>query len=204
VEKLPGRGGGVFSGTRPRRKGERDDPRGQDTWLGRGLVARWIERVGFVFQAEWELRFIVRGAGNRGRETKMVGSLLRLTTCAEELAEAHVAVGELGVLIEQTLAESLRLIELTGVNQVDDVVGELVDRLAVVGHWQPRNAGHRGWWWWSVAALLVAGGDLGGLVVGQAALLVFLATAARTGLVASDLGHGFEMPLLKLFGDATF
>jgi hypothetical protein len=115
-----------------------------------------------------------------------------------------VAVGELRVLIEQTLAESLRLIELTGVNQVDDAVGELVDRVAVVGHGEPGNAGHRGWWWWSVAALLVAGSDLGGLVVGQAALLVFVATAAGTGLVASDLGHGFEMSLLKLFADATF
>jgi hypothetical protein len=76
----------------------------------------------------------------------VVGSLLRLTTRAEELAEAHVAVGKVRVVIEQTLAESLRLIELTGVNQVDDAVGELVDRMTVVGYGEPRNAGHRGWW----------------------------------------------------------
>lgn len=133
----------------------------------------------------------------------MVGGLLWLATRTEELAEAHVTIGELRVVIEQTLAEALRLIELTGVNQVDDAVGELVDRMAVVGHGEPRNAGHRRWWW-SVSALLVAGGALGGLVFGQTALLVFLATAAGTGLVASDLGHGSEMSLLKLFSDATF
>lgn len=95
----------------------------------------------------------------------MVGSLLRLTTCAEELAEAHVTVGDVGVLVEEALTQSLGLVELPGVNQVNDAVGELVELLAViVDHRAPAGAGlvdrrRRG-----VAALLLAGSDSGSLV----------------------------------------
>jgi hypothetical protein len=74
----------------------------------------------------------------------------------------------------------------------------------VVDNGEPCGAGCADGWRGRVAVLLFAGSGGSGLVLGQAALLVFLATAAGTGLVASDLGHGSEMSLLKLFADATF
>lgn len=52
--------------------------------------------------------------------------------------------------------------------------------------------------------MLFADSDGGGFVGSEVALLVLLATATGTGLVASDLGHGSQMSLLKLFSDATF
>lgn len=53
----------------------------------------------------------------------MVGRLLRLTPRAEELAEAHVTVGDVGVVVEEALTQLLGLVELSGVNQVDDTIG---------------------------------------------------------------------------------
>jgi hypothetical protein len=135
----------------------------------------------------------------------MLGSHLRLTACAEELAEAHVSVWEVGEFVEEALAQSLSLVELAGVNQVDGAVGQLVEPLAiVVDDRLPEGAGSADGGRWCVAPLLLAGGNGGGLIRGQAALLVLLAAAAGTGLVTSDLGHGVHVSLLKLFDAATF
>ena len=62
----------------------------------------------------------------------MVGSFLQLTTRAEELAEAHVTVGDFGVVVEEALTQLLGLVELPGVNQVDDAIGQLVEWMTVV------------------------------------------------------------------------
>ena len=50
----------------------------------------------------------------------------------------------------------------------------------------------------------LTGSEGGGLVAGQAALLVFLAAAAGTGLVTANDGHGGHMSLLKLLDATTF
>jgi hypothetical protein len=135
----------------------------------------------------------------------MLGGFLGLAARAEELTEAHVSVGDLGELVEEAVAHALGFVELAGMNQVDGAVGQLIDALAVVVDNGPANAaGCGGRWWWCVAALLVASASGGSFVGVQVALLVFLAAAAGTGLVTSDLGHGSEMSLLKLFADATF
>jgi hypothetical protein len=62
----------------------------------------------------------------------VLGRLLRLTASAEELAEAHVAVGEFGEVVEQAVAQALGVVELASFNQVDGVVGQLVEMVVVV------------------------------------------------------------------------
>jgi hypothetical protein len=169
------------------------------------LRAWWVERVGFVLEAERELGVVVGRTSDGGRQAEVVSSLLRLTSRAEELAEAHVTVGDVGVVVEEVLAQPLGLVESLGVNQVNDAIGELVEWMTVViDNGEPRVAGCADGWRRRVAVLLFASSGGSGLVIGQAALLVFLAAAAGTGLVASDLDHGSEMSLLKLFADATF
>jgi len=121
-----------------------------------------------------------------------------------------VSVGKLGKLVEQALAHALGFFELAVGDEVDGVVGHLGEPLIVllvlvedVGH--PARQGNASWLGWRrVAALLVASGTRSRLIGGKAALLVFLAAAARTGLISSDLSHGSEMSLLKLFGEAKF
>ena len=125
----------------------------------------------------------------------MLGSLLRLSPRTEELAEPHVSVGEVGEVLEEAVAQLLGLVELAGVNQVDGVIGHLVEPLAlVIDDRSPAGAGsvdrrRRG-----VATLLFAGGDSSSFVPGQAAMLVLLAAAAGTGLVTSDHGHDVRCP----------
>jgi hypothetical protein len=128
-----------------------------------------------------------------------------LATDAEQLAEAHVAVGEVREFVEEALGHALGLVEFAGVNQVDGTVGQLVEALAFVVDrgapgWARWTSGER----WCVAPLLFACGGGSGLVFGQAALLVLLAAATGTGLVTSDLGHGVHVSLLNLFDAATF
>jgi hypothetical protein len=135
----------------------------------------------------------------------MLGSAARLTARAEELAQAHVSVGEVGELVEEAVTQALSLVELTGVNQVDGAIGHLVDPLAiVVGSGLAEGARRTDGWWRCITALMLAGSEGGGLIVRQAALLVLLAAAAGTGLVASDLGHGVDVSLLKLIDGAAF
>jgi hypothetical protein len=128
-----------------------------------------------------------------------------LAAGAEQLTEPHVAVREVGELVEEALGHAVGFIELTGVNQIDGAVGQPVEALALVVNRRPpggarRANGERR----SIAPLLFGRGGGRGLVGSQAALLVFLAAAAGTGLVTSDLGHGVPMSLLKLIDAATF
>jgi hypothetical protein len=135
----------------------------------------------------------------------MLRGFLGLAACAEELTEAHVSVRDLGEFIDEAVAHALGFVELARMNEVEGAVGQLVDSLAVVVDDRPPNAtGYGGRRWWCVAALLFASRSGGSLVGVQVALLVLLAAAAVAGLVASDLDHGSEMSLLKLFADATF
>jgi len=67
----------------------------------------------------------------------MLCGALKLTAGAEELAEAHVAVDEVGELVEELVTQALSLVELTGVDQVDGVVGHLVDSLVLVDDGSP-------------------------------------------------------------------
>lgn len=135
----------------------------------------------------------------------MLGSAGGLAARAEELTQSHVAVGEVGELVEKTVTHSLGLVEVACVNEVDGAVGHPVEPFAVV---VDGSSPGRAWCMdrrrWCVAPLLLACGNGSGLVGSQAALLVLLAAAAGTGLVTSDLGHGVHVSLLKLFDVATF
>jgi hypothetical protein len=135
----------------------------------------------------------------------VLGGLLRLASCAEQLAKAHVAIEDLRVLVEEALADALGFVELAGMNQVDGAVGQLVDpRTGVVDNGPPPEARRADGWRRGGALLLFTCSGSGGLVGGQAALLVLLAAAAGTGLVTSNFGHGAHMSLLKLIDAATF
>lgn len=135
----------------------------------------------------------------------MLGRPPRLTAGAEELAQAHVAVGEVGELVEEPVTQALSLVELTGVNQVDGTIGHLVEPLAILVEDGPSEGARRAdRWRRCIAALLLAGSQGGGLIVSQAALFVLLAAAAGTGMVASDVGHGVHVSLLKLINGVAF
>lgn len=62
----------------------------------------------------------------------MLGGILRLPSRSKQLTEAHVAIREIGEVIEESMAHLLGLIELACVNQVEDTIGHLVEPLALV------------------------------------------------------------------------
>ncbi len=135
----------------------------------------------------------------------MFGSLLRLTAHTEELAEPHVSIGKVGEVLEEAVAQLFGLVELASMNQVDGVIGHLVEPLAlVINDRSPTAAGSVDGSGRGVTTLLFTRGGGGSFVLGQTAMLIFLAAAARTGLVASDRGHKAQVSLLKLFDGATF
>ena len=106
-------------------------------------------------------------------------------------AEAIVAVMDIGEAREQVVGGLFGGIEVAGVNHVDHGVGRLgqfvefvvlldiADQGRLVRRHHGRLSGHLGG---------TCGSD-GGLVAGHAALLVFLAAAAGTGIIPSDFGH---------------
>jgi hypothetical protein len=110
-----------------------------------------------------------------------------LAADAEQLTEPHVAVREVGEFVEEALGHAVGFIELAGVNQIDGAVGQPVEALALVVNRRPPGGAR---WANGERRPLLCGRGVGGggLVGGQAALLVFLAAAAGTGLVTSDLG----------------
>jgi len=93
----------------------------------------------------------------------MFGSLLRLTPHTEKLTEVHVSVGEVREVLEEAAAQLLGLVELAGVNQVDGVIGHLVEPLAlVINDRSPADAGSG----LGVARLLFTGGGGSSFVSG--------------------------------------
>lgn len=136
----------------------------------------------------------------------MLGSLSWQAASFEELPQSHVTVGEGWELVEKLAGDSLGLVELAGVNQVDGVVGHVLEALDDgINRRSPTGDGTRDDRRRLVAPLLLPGGGSRRLVSGQAALLVFLATSAGARLVASDLHRGCPMTLnLGLLTDAKF
>ena len=121
----------------------------------------------------------------------MLGCPPRLTARAEELAQAHVSVGEVGELVKEPVTQALSLVELTGVNQVDGPIGHLVEPLAiVVDNRSPEGARRADGWWWCIATLQFAGSQGGGLIVSQAALLVLLAFGGAFRVIHFRRRHG--------------
>lgn len=121
----------------------------------------------------------------------MFGNLLRLTAYTEELTEAHVSVGEVRKVPEEAVAQLLGLVEFAGVNQVDGVIGHFVEPLAsVIDDRAPAATGSRR----GVTTLLFTRGGGSSIVLGQTAMLIFWAAAARTGGVASNHGHKAQCP----------
>jgi hypothetical protein len=97
-------------------------------------------------------------------------------------AEAGVAVMDVGEAVQQFMGGLFRRVELSGVDEIDDGVGcggQLV--VAVVAEAKMI--------WVRFERLSGEGLALGLLDLGQAAALVFFATAAGAGIIPSDLGH---------------
>ena len=117
----------------------------------------------------------------------VVGSLAMVAAGFADHAEAVVTVMDIGEAREQVVSCLLGGIEIAGVNHVDHGVGrlgqfvEFVVFLEIVR--QGRLARRRR------SRLSGMCGKGGGLVTGHAALLVFLAAAAGTGIIPSDFGH---------------
>lgn len=111
----------------------------------------------------------------------MLGGLAIITAPTVELAEAHVTVEDVGELDEKLLAHALGLVEAAFVDQVEGAVRKVVEAFDLgiaseVGH-PGRLEGRRT----SSGARCVVGCE--------AALLIFFAAAAGTGMIATDLGH---------------
>jgi hypothetical protein len=54
-----------------------------------------------------------------------------LAAGAEQLTEPHVAVREVGEIVEQAVGHAVGFIELAGVKQIEDAVGQPVQALAL-------------------------------------------------------------------------
>ncbi len=112
------------------------------------------------------------------------GGLTVIPSGLTDHAEAVVAVMQVGPALDQRMGGALGILQLSGVDEGDHCVGRGVDFFVTV---------------FAEARVMVrqmvcrlGGSDrraFARLVRGEAALLVFLATAAGTGLIASDFGH---------------
>jgi hypothetical protein len=121
-------------------EGNADGPSRYET--ARELRGRRVERIGFGLEADRKRGVVVRGSSDGSGQAEVFGSLLRLAAGAEELTEAHVSVGEVGELVEEPAAHLVGFVELAGANQVDGVVGHLVELLGLVGdNRSPAGAG---------------------------------------------------------------
>jgi len=117
----------------------------------------------------------------------VVGGLAMIAAGFADHAEAVVAVMDIGEARDQVVGGLLGGIEIAGVNQADHGVGRLGQFVEFVGFLEIVRQGRlarrrRG-------RLSGTCGKGGGLVTGHAALLVFLAAAAGTGIIPSDFGH---------------
>lgn len=128
----------------------------------------------------------------------MLCGSLGLAARTEELAEPDVRIGQVGEHVEQPVAHALGFVELASVDEIDGVVGHLLEPLVVVvvGIWHRardggvnRDSGCR-----NAAPLMLACGRRGGFVGGQATVLVSLATAAGTGWLRPTLAMDPRCP----------
>ena len=114
----------------------------------------------------------------------VVGGLAMIAAGFADHAEAVVAIMDIGKAREQLVSGLFGGIEIAFLDHVDHRVGrlgqfvEFVVFLNTVGQWGLARR-HRG----------RPCGTGGGLVTGHAALLVFLAAAAGTGIIPSDFDH---------------
>jgi hypothetical protein len=102
-------------------------------------------------------------------------------------AEAVVAVVDIGETREQLAGGLFGGIEIAGVHHVDHGVGRLGQFVEFVVFLE--NAGQGRPARWRRGRMSRARGEGGSLVTGHAALFVFLAAAAGTGIIPSDFGH---------------
>lgn len=67
----------------------------------------------------------------------MLGGSARLTARTEELAQAHVPVGEVGEFVDEPVTQALSLVELTGMNQIDDLIRHPINPLVLIDDGSP-------------------------------------------------------------------
>ena len=117
----------------------------------------------------------------------VVGGLAMIAAGFVDHAEAVIAVMDIGEAREQVVGGLFGGIEIAGVDHVDHGVGGLGQFVAFVVFLEKasqRRPARR-----HSGRLNGTRGTFGGLVTGQAALLVFLAAVAVAGIIPSDFGH---------------
>ena len=105
-------------------------------------------------------------------------------------AEAIISVVDVGPSLNQRLRRTLCIVKFAGIDQGDHRIGCVIDRgVAVVAEVRVmvrqmvcRLGGGNG-------SGLLSRGTVGRFILGEAALLVLLAAAARAAIIASDFRH---------------
>lgn len=157
------------------------------TDLGAGLR---VEPLNQPVEACLEFRVVVvrMFADERDDFPIVIGRLPVIASGLADLAEAVVAVMHLGIAFQEVVCGTFRLVEVSGADQgesgvgcggqsVVDGIGQKIGKEVAPVRTRERPLGGG------------AGRARGFLVLGETALLVFLATAARAGFIASGFGH---------------
>src|SRR5487761_2621359 len=144
-----------------------------------------------------------------------VGGLLLVATGLIDHAEAIVAIVHVGEQQQEITGGLLGLVELAGTDEFGSGIGRDGEFVSVIGAGEARRDG--GFHLTKVQAM--RGGGFGGafsaprfgfgkllardrFLLGKAAFLVLVATAARAGIIASGLGHCGQH--LRAEEDASF
>lgn len=145
-----------------------------------------IEAADQVSVVILELRIVETGliAGEGNDFPVVIGRLTVVSSGLEDHAEAVVAIMQFRPTLDHHFGGVLGIVQFSGVDESNHCVGRGINLFVTV---------------FAEARVMVrqmvcrlGGGDhraSAGPVLGETALLVFLATAAGTGLIASDFGH---------------
>ncbi len=159
----------------------------QSFWCGRRLVKAIDEAVVSRHELMRKVLAFLRVLLDEGDGFAVViGRFAVFAPGFADHAEPIVAVVLLGVTHKQLLGGAFRRIDIPCADHVDDGVGvfrQSLVAIVILGVDEASDTAWAGLWrWW-------CGGAGRRFVFGEAALLVFLATAAGTGIISSDLGH---------------
>ena len=152
----------------------------------------WVEAVDEALEGVLEPRLVVfRVLPNQGDDFSVaVRRLSVVTPGLVDHAEAVIAIVRVGKALQQVMGGLFGFVELAGFDHVDDGIGgegQIESQFLFIIAIEVGSAT------WASRFLGRLAGDEGSmsglLVLGEAALLVLLATAAGAAIIPSDLGH---------------